>query len=418
MTIEDKIKSQASRARKASLEALRLSTEDKNKILLEMAKSLVAAKEAIQNENAKDLENAKSKGLSEAMIDRLRLDDSRFDSMVQGVLDIAALVDPIGATLDSWKRPNGLEISKVRVPIGVIGVIYESRPNVTADAAALCIKTSNAVVLRGGSEAIHSNTAIAKAMLKGGSQAGMPKGMLEFIDFSDREGVKFLVHQEEFVDVIIPRGGESLIRAVTEMSKVPVLKHYKGVCHTYVDESADLKKAESICINAKVQRPGVCNSMETMLVHAEVAETFIPSIFAKFRELGVTIKADEKARAIVSNADKASAVDWETEYLNLTLAVKVVDSIEEAVSHINSYGSGHTDVIIAEAKEAQKYFSLSVDTGVVMVNASSRFNDGAEFGFGAEIGISTDKLHARGPVGPEGITTYKYLVQGTGQIRE
>jgi len=418
MDNKSKIEALAKRARKASLEALKLSAQDRNTILLAMAQALREAKSKIQSENEKDIEFAKSKGLSEAMIDRLILNDDRFDAMVKGVEDITKLDDPIGAKLDSWVRPNGLEISKVRVPIGVIGIIYESRPNVTADAAALCVKTSNAVVLRGGSEAMHSNTAISEALQQGGLAAGMPEGMIEFIDFSDREGVKFLVHQEESVDLIIPRGGESLIRAVTEMSKVPVLKHYKGVCHTFVDLSADTEKAEAICINAKVQRPGVCNAMETLLVHTEIADSFIPSLFKKLKNQGVLIKGCERVREIDSSAELAETLDWEAEYLNLTLAVKIVDSVDDAIQHINTYGSRHTDVIVAEDVKTQEIFSLGVDTGVVMVNASSRFNDGAEFGFGAEIGISTDKLHARGPVGPEGITTYKYLVRGTGQVRQ
>lgn len=419
MSLENIIIEHARKAKEASFKALYLSTAEKKEILSQMANALSDTKENIQKENLKDLERAKVNSLSEAMIDRLRLDDSRFNSMVEGVRAIAELDDPIGQELESWSRPNGLEVVKQSVPIGVIGIIYESRPNVTADAAALCIKTSNAVILRGGSEAIYSNTAIAKALIEGGKKAAMPDGMLEFISTTDREGVRFLVEQEEYLDLIIPRGGEGLIRAVSKMSKVPVLKHYKGVCHIYVDKDADLGKAENICINAKVQRPGVCNAMETMLVDEKIADTFLKSLYPKLKEKGVKLRGDKKTLEILScdDIELANEDDWHTEYLDLVLAVKVVSSLGEAISHINKYGSGHTDAIISENVESQNEFSRGIDTGVLVINASTRFNDGSEFGFGAEIGISTDKLHARGPVGPRGITTYKYIVRGNGQIR-
>lgn len=416
--IEAKIRKYGESARKASLRALSLSEDDKNKILLAMASSLRDAKAYIQEENEKDLSAGRENGLNEAMLDRLKLNDSRFDDMVQGLEDLTALDDPVGSEIDSWERPNGLKISRIRVPIGVIGIIYESRPNVTADAAGLCIKTSNAVILRGGREAMHSNLAIAHAMKKGGLSAGMPEGMLDLIDFSDRDGVRALVQMDDFLDMVVPRGGEGLIRAVTDMSKVPVLKHFNGICHTYVDSDADLKKAEEISFNAKVQRPGVCNAMETLLVHSSVAGEFLPKISKRLEESGVELRGDAGAQSIVSSMKSAVEEDWETEYLELILSVKVVDSLEDAVAHINKYGSRHTDVIVTESKAAELAFLTGVDSGVLMVNASSRFNDGAQFGLGAEIGISTDKLHARGPVGAEGLTTYKYIVRGEGQIRE
>lgn len=402
-----------SEARKAGFEAMSLSSEQRSTILNSMAKSLADSKEEIIKENKKDLKNATA--LSSAMLDRLTLTDSRFDSMVNGLRQLASFEDRIDEEIDSWTRPNGLKISKIRVPIGVVGIIYESRPNVTADAAGLCIKTSNAVVLRGGKESIHSNRAIIKALKKGGQDAGMPKGMLGFIDSTSRDTVRELVEQEQNVDLVIPRGGEGLIRAVTDMSKVPVLKHYKGVCHIYVDKSADLEKAQNIAINAKCQRPGVCNAMETLIIHRDLKENFLPQVISKLKENEVEIRGDEIVREIDSGIK--SVDDWGSEYLDLILSVKVVDDIKQAIEHVNKYGSNHTDAIIAEDKSALNEFQQNVDTGVVMLNASTRFNDGAEFGLGAEIGISTDKLHARGPVGAEGLTSYKYVVTGDGQVR-
>lgn len=408
------MKALAEKAKKASFAAMNLTQEDRKRILLAMADSLAASKSLVLIENKKDLDQATE--LSTAMRDRLALNDARFDSMVKGLRDLVELDDKIGSEIESWKRPNGLNISKVRVPIGVIGIIYESRPNVTADAAGLCIRTSNSVILRGGKESINSNRAIVKALIEGGVKAGMPEGMLSFIDSVDRETVKELVSQEGLVDLIIPRGGEGLIRAVTDLSKVPVLKHYKGVCHVYVDKAAKLDLAEKIIINAKCQRPGVCNAMETLLVHKDLADTFVPKIASKLRELNVEIRGDEQTKKLLSFA--LPVEDWSTEYLDLIIAIKVVDSEKSAIEHINKYGSQHTDAIVSEDKDALQMFQQGVDTGVVMLNASTRFNDGAEFGLGAEIGISTDKLHARGPVGIEGLTTYKYVVTGSGQVRE
>lgn len=414
--IEQEVKKIAQLAKQASLAAMNLEQEDRKRIILGMADALADSRGNVLAQNQKDLDLATE--LNSAMRDRLALNEARFTSMVQGLRDLVKLDDKIGQKLESWVRPNGLKISKVRVPIGVIGIVYESRPNVTADAAGLCIRTSNAVILRGGKESINSNRAIVEAVRKGGLAAGMPEGMLGFIDFVEREGVKALVEQEGLVDMIIPRGGESLIRAVTDMSKVPVLKHYKGVCHVYVDKAAKLDLAEKIIINAKCQRPGVCNAMETLLVHKDLAQSFLPHMLNKLKELGVEIRGDKSTQALVSFAKPATEEDWETEYLELILAIKVVDSLEQAIEHINKYGSMHTDAIISEDKAALNLFQRAVDTGVVMLNASTRFNDGGEFGFGAEIGISTDKLHARGPVGLEGLTTYKYVVTGHGQVRE
>jgi glutamate-5-semialdehyde dehydrogenase len=415
--IDAKVRAIAQRAHKASLCAMSLSTDDRNRILKALAESLVDNKVEIQQANQKDLEFGRTSGLSEALIDRLDLNDSRFDAMVQGLEDLIAFEDPLGKEISSWTRPNGLSIARVRAPIGVIGMIYESRPNVTADAAGLCVKTANSVILRGGREAIHTNRAIADALVKGGLGAGMPEGMIELIDFTDREGVKALVQLDDLVDLIVPRGGEGLIRAVADMSKVPVLKHYKGVCHTYVDKSANLVMAKEISINAKVQRPGVCNAMETLLVHRDIAESFLPRVCKGLQELGVELRGDEATRELVDSVSPADESDWEAEYLSMILAIKVVSDIDAAIEHINKYGSRHTDAIVAESVEAQEEFVTKVDSGVLMVNASTRFNDGAEFGLGAEIGISTDKLHARGPVGAEGLTTYKYIVRGQGQIK-
>ena len=400
-------------ARKAGLKAMSLTKEQRSSILNSMAKALADSKEDIITENKKDLANATK--LSSAMLDRLTLTDARFDSMVSGLKSLASFEDKLGQEMEAWDRPNGLKISKVRVPIGVVGIIYESRPNVTADAAGLCIKTSNAVVLRGGKESIHSNRAIVKALVKGGEEAGMPKGMLGFIDSTSRDTVRELVEQEDSVDLVIPRGGEGLIRAVTDMSKVPVLKHYKGVCHIYVDKSADLEKAEKIAINAKCQRPGVCNAMETLIIHKDLKDSFLPQVISKLKENKVEVRGDESVRAVDSDVKEVN--DWGDEYLDLILSIKVVSDINEAIEHVNMYGSNHTDAIISEDKEALNIFQQNVDTGVIMLNASTRFNDGAEFGLGAEIGISTDKLHARGPVGADGLTSYKYVVTGDGQIR-
>jgi glutamate-5-semialdehyde dehydrogenase len=383
-----------------------------------MAAALDEQREAIKAANAKDLEAGRQAGLTAALLDRLKLDDGRIDGMRQGIADVVTLPDPVGELLGRETLANGLVLEKVRVPIGVIGIVYESRPNVTADAAVLCIKAGNAVILRGGKEAIHSNRAICDALLQGGARSGLPEGALQLVQTTDREAVRELVQLEGRVDVIIPRGGEGLIRAVTDLAHVPVIKHYKGVCHTYVDASADLEMALAISENAKCQRPGVCNAMETLLVHEAVAQAFLPRIAERLVARGVELRGDEQARAIVPAIKPAAEADWGEEYLDLILAVRVVPSLDAAIDHIARYGSQHSDAIVAASAEAQQAFMQRVDAAAVYVNASTRFTDGGQFGMGAEIGISTDKLHARGPMGLPELTTYKYIGLGTGQIRD
>ena len=418
MSLHDDIAALGRQAREASYKLAQLSTEAKNDILEGMAGELNASRAALQEANAKDLDAGRERGLSSAMLDRLELTDKRIDAMISGIREVKELPDPVGALLSEINRPNGLVIKKVRVPIGVIGIVYESRPNVTADATALCFKSANAVILRGGSEAIHSNKAIAAALQQGGERAGLPAHSVQLVQTTDREAVRELVQLEGFVDLVIPRGGEGLIRAVVEMARVPVLKHYLGICHVYVDESADLEKAIAICENAKVQRPGVCNAMETMLVHQAVAAEFLPKVSEMFTAQGVELRGDERARAVVSSMNEATEDDWRAEYLDLILAVRVVDGVQDAIAHINTYGSKHTDAIVAQSQDALSLFRESVDSSTVCTNASTRFSDGAIFGMGAEIGISTDKLHARGPMGLEELCIYKFVVEGDGQVRE
>lgn len=403
----------------ASRALARLSARKKNTILLAMADALEAQRDSIKQANALDVEAAKAAGMTAAMIDRLSLTDSRINNMARGLREVSGLKDPVGTVISRWIRPNGLEIVKARVPIGVIAIIYEARPNVTSDAAGLCFKTANAVILRGGKESLQSNGAIVKALQEGGAKAGLPENAIQWVSTTDREAVKELVQLEGLVDLAIPRGGESLIRAVVEQARIPVIKHYKGVCHTYVDETADLDKALKICENAKCQRPGVCNAMETLLVHQSVAATFLPRIARRLgEELKVELRGDPAACAIVPSMKSATEDDWSAEYLELILAVKVVPSVTAAIEHINKYGSNHSDAIISNCEDSQKEFTHDVGSAVVYVNASTRFTDGAEFGMGAEIGISTDKLHARGPMGLEELTTYKYVITGDGQVRE
>ncbi len=417
MGIHNDIAGIAEKAVLASRKLALLDTAGKNAILLGMAEELMNRKDIIKRENAKDLMGGREKGLSSAMLDRLELTDARIEGMSDGIRQVAALEDPVGKMIDSKTRPNGLIIEKVRVPIGVIGIIYESRPNVTADTASLCLKSSNAVILRGGSESIHSNTAIADALQAGGTKHGLPEYGVQLIRTTDRQAVKELVQMDDKLDLIIPRGGEGLIRAVAEMSRVPVIKHYKGVCHIFVDESADVAKALAICENAKCQRPGVCNAMETLLVHEKIASTFLPKLAERLGLQGVELRGDESARAIVPAMKPATEEDWYTEYLDLILSVKIVPDTKSAAAHINTYGSRHSDAILSESAESQRIFTQEVDSATVYVNASTRFTDGAEFGMGAEMGISTDKLHARGPMGLEELTTYKYVIKGSGQIR-
>ena len=404
-------------AREAARTLATLCTQAKNTALAAMASGIEARREAIKAANQTDLAAAASAGLSDALRDRLRLDDPRIDAMVAGIHELIALPDPVGELLSTTRRDNGLVLEKVRVPIGVIGIIYESRPNVTADAAALCIKAGNAVVLRGGTDAYHSNAAIAAAMVLAAESTMMPAAALQLIGTTDRSAITELVQARGLVDLIIPRGGEGLIETVTRLAHVPVIKHYKGVCHTYVDADADPQMALAICENAKVQRPGVCNAMETLVIHQRMAPVFLPLVAARLRELKVELRGDERARAIVPWMSEASEEDWSAEYLDLILAVRVVNDVDAAIAHIARYGSAHSDAIVTENQATADHFLLSVDSAAVYHNASTRFTDGAQFGLGAEIGISTDKLHARGPMGLSELTSYKYLVRGHGQIR-
>lgn len=417
MTLHDEMVAIGNRAVVASRKLALLSAAKKNAILLAMAEAIETQKNLIKEANTRDLQAAKQAGLSTAMLDRLELTDARIETMVNGLRDISALKGKVGKIIRRWTRPNGLKITKVRVPIGVIAIIYESRPNVTADAAGLCLKTANAVILRGGKEALLSNQAIAKAMSDGGSQKGLPPDAIQLVATADREAVRELVRLEGLVDLVMPRGGEQLIRAVVENAKVPVIKHYKGVCHIYVDESANLEMALNIIENAKCQRPGVCNAVEKVLVHEKIAFSFIPLMAEKLGAKGVELRGDDTSRSLAAAIKPANEDDWSAEYLELILAVKVVKSVKAAIEHINHYGSHHSDAIITESACAGKIFTAQVDSAVVYVNVSTRFTDGGEFGLGAEIGISTDKLHARGPMGLEELTTYKYVVSGNGQIR-
>ncbi len=418
MNLHKEIYQMGEQALAAARRLATLTARKKNIILEAMAAELDARRADILAANARDLAAGKEAGLSAALLDRLTLSEARIDAMIKGVADVAALKDPVGTRLSTWLRPNGLQISKVRVPIGVIAIIYESRPNVTVDSAVLCFKAGNAVILRGGKEAKHSNLALARALAAGGEKKGMPAHAVQLVEVTTREAVREIVQLEGLVDMVIPRGGEGLIRAVAEMARVPVLKHYKGVCHTYVDAKADLDMALKIAVNAKVQRPGVCNAMETLLVHEAVAEAFLPRALAALREKGVEIRGDERVCGLDPEAEPASAEDWAEEYLDLVLSVRVVEDVTAAVEHINHFGSHHSDAIVTADEDAAEAFTEGVDSATVYVNASTRFTDGAEFGMGAEIGISTDKLHARGPMGLEELTTYKYIIQGEGQIRE
>jgi glutamate-5-semialdehyde dehydrogenase len=417
MELHEKMILMGKKAVKASRELAKLSTKKKNTILEAMAEEITAQKEAIQAANAKDLSAGREAGLSSAMLDRLELTDARIDGMVKGLLDVAALKDPVGTEISQWNRPNGQQIKKTRVPIGVIAIIYESRPNVTADAASLCFKTANAVILRGGKEATFSNAAIAKALRKGGAKSGMPENAIQLVETTDRDAVRELCQMVGKVDLIIPRGGEGLIQAVSEMAWVPVIKHYKGICHTYVDAKVDIDMALAISENAKCQRPGVCNAMETLLVHKEIVAEFLPKIIERLKARGIELRGDKATQKFDNSIKAATEEDWSTEYLDQILSIRVVKDVDAAIDHINTYGSHHSDAIVTTDEKATKAFLAQVDSSTVYVNASTRFTDGAEFGMGAEIGISTDKLHARGPMGLEELTTYKFVVEGTGQIR-
>jgi len=405
-------------AKDASFLMGHISSAVKDKALLAMAAGLEKNKVRILSANKKDVIHAKVVKLKPAFIERLTLNDKRIKAMADSLRQVAAIQDPIGEIIKMWTRPNGLWIGKLRVPLGVIGVIYESRPNVTADCVGLCLKSGNSAILRGGSEAINSNVAIYAILNEAAKGCGIPDGAINLIETTDRKAVHTLLTLSDYVDLIIPRGGESLIKEVAERSKIPVLKHYKGVCHVYVDEDADLNMAEKICFNAKVQRPSVCNAMETLLVNRDVAARFLPSMVKKYREAGVEIRGCPMTRKIVKGIKAATEKDWSTEYLDLILSIKVVNDLEEAVGHINRYSTKLSDAIVTENYHNSVEFLRKVDSAAVYVNASTRFTDGGEFGFGAEIGISTDKFHARGPVGAEELTSYKYIVFGSGQIRE
>ena len=383
-----------------------------------MARALEEKAGTIVEANRADLDRARARDYPRAFVDRLTLTDSRIEEMAAGVRQVAALPDPVGETVEVWRRPNGVEISRVRVPLGVIGFIYESRPNVTADAAALCLKSGNAVLLRGGSEALESNTIIAQLLAKAAEKTGLPAESIQYVDTPDRAAVMAMLTLDRYLDLIIPRGGEEFVRLVNERATVPVLKHDKGLCHVYVDEGADLDMAVAIAVNAKAQRVSVCNAMETLLVHAAVAPRFLPLVAARLAEAGVELRGDERTRALVPDARPAEPADWDTEYLDAILAVRVVDGFDDAVAHIRRHGSGLAEAIVTADLRRARRFTHEVDAAAVLVNVSTRLVDGSQFGMGAEMGISTSKLHARGPVGVRELTTTKFVVIGDGQIRE
>jgi len=417
MSVEETIRTIAQAARNASKVVSVLSTNKKNLALEGIAQKLLDRASIIKEENKKDLASGKKAGLSDAMIDRLTVDDRVIESMAKGLRDVVKLADPVGEVTGMWLRPNGLQVGRVRIPLGVIGMIYEARPNATVDAAGLCLKAGNAAILRGGSEAFHSNAILARIIQEALIEAGIPEGAAQVIPVRERAAVDALLKQDEYIDLIIPRGGEGLIRFVVQNSKIPVLKHYKGVCHVFVDRYADFSMADNIAFNAKVQRPGVCNAMETLLVHEAVADAFLPQMARRLMDAGVELRGCPRTCRLVAEAKEATEQDWPAEYLDLILAVKVVSSMREAISHIAQYGSSHTEAIITSHYERARRFLREVDASVVLVNASTRFNDGGELGLGAEIGISTSKLHAYGPMGLEELTTTKFIVYGDGQIR-
>jgi glutamate-5-semialdehyde dehydrogenase len=415
--VSTRIRELAREAREASIRIANLSSATKNELLERMADALENQRATLQQYNDQDVRQARVNNLNSAMIDRLILTDERIDAMARGLREVAALPDPVGEVTGMWRRPNGIQVGRMRIPLGVIGIIFESRPNVTADAAGLCLKSGNAIILRGGSEAIHSNTAIGNILKGELEHMDLPPAALQVVETTDRGAVNTLLACEEDIDLIIPRGGEGLIRFVSENSRIPVIKHYKGVCHTYVDADADEEMASRICINAKTQRPGVCNAMETLLIHKDIAETFVPRIASDMRQHGVELRGCPITCSLANGISKASEEDWDTEYLDLILAVRVVEDMDEAIDHIERHGSLHTEVIVTDSYANAEEFTRRVNSSVTMVNASSRFSDGAQFGLGAEIGISTTKLHSFGPMGLEDLTTRKFVVFGSGQIR-
>lgn len=412
-SIQETIHQMGRQARAAAYKLAQLSSDEKNAILREMAAAIRQRVPELLSANAKDLEAGRAKGLSNAMLDRLMLDEKRIEAMAAGIDQVATLPDPVGQVLDSWERPNGIRIEQIRVPIGTIGIIYESRPNVTADAAVLCFKTGNATILRGGSEAIHSNVAIAEAL----AAAGAPEHAIQLIPFTDRESVAVLAGMDKWLDLIIPRGGKGLIETVVSLARMPVIKHYDGICHLFADAAADQEMAVALTVNSKTQKCGVCNALETLLVHREIADSFLPKAAAALRSKNVELRGCDETRKHLTDILPATEEDWGTEYLDLILSIKIVGSLEDAVSHINRYGSHHTDVIVTRDEMAAERFLREVDSACVFHNVSTRFADGGEFGFGAEIGISTDKLHARGPMGLRELTSYQYRVRGNGQVR-
>jgi glutamate-5-semialdehyde dehydrogenase len=412
-TIQETIHQMGRQARAAAYRLAQLSSEEKNATLRAMAVSIRRAVPELLTANAKDLEVGRAKGLSSAMLDRLKLDIERIKAMAIGIDQVATLPDPVGEIMNAWERPNGIRISQTRVPIGTIGIVYESRPNVTADAAVLCFKTGNATILRGGSEAIHSNVAIAAALAK----AGTPEHAIQLIPFTDRESVAVLAGMDQWLDLIIPRGGKGLIETVVSLARMPVIKHYDGICHLFADKEADLKMATALTVNSKTQKPGVCNALEVLLVHRDIATEFLPKVAIALREKDVEIRGCPEVLRMIPDAIAAVDEDWDTEFLELIIAIKVVESLDQAISHINEHGSHHTDVIVTRDEATAERFLSSVDSACVFHNVSSRFADGGEFGFGAEIGISTDKLHARGPMGLRELTSYQYRVRGHGQLK-
>lgn len=415
--IEEIIQNMAKKARSASRRLASLPTAIKNQVLLQTADALLEQKEFITAENRKDLEAGREKGLSSAMLDRLELSDKVIQSMVTGLQEVAALPDPVGEVEGMKKRPSGILVGRMRVPLGVVGMIYESRPNVTIDAAALCLKAGNAVVLRGGSEAIHSNLALAKVFQGVLESLLVDPAVVQVIPVTDRKAVNIMLAQEEYIDVIIPRGGEGLIRFVAETSRIPVLKHYKGVCHAYIDSDADIETGINIIVNGKTQRPGVCNALEGVLVHKDIAPSFLPKAAERLIAEGVELRGCTESTTLVPSIKKAADQDWGTEFLDLIMVVKIVNNMDEAMQYIEQYGSQHTEVIVTKSYQNSQRFLREVDASAVMINASSRFNDGGQFGLGAEIGISTTKLHAYGPMGLEELTTRKFIVYGEGEVR-
>ena len=416
--IKGKIETMGAAALSASRELATLETDKKNQILMAMADQLMADADTIIQANGVDISAAEQNGLTSAMIDRLRLDESRVESIADGIRQVASLPDPVGQVMDDWERPNGMRIRQLRVPIGVIGIIYESRPNVTSDAAVLCLKTGNATILRGGKESIHSNKAIAASLQSGGEIAGLPKNSIQLIPFTERESVQHLAQMDQYLDLIIPRGGAGLIEAVVSMARMPVIKHYDGICHLYIDDECDPEMARKLVIDSKTQKPSVCNALETLLISEQVAETLLPLIASDLTDRNVELRCDERSLALIgSPAVPAVEDDWRAEYLDLILSIKIVEGINEAVRHINEYGSHHSDCIVTASESKADQFMSEIDSATVFWNVSTRFSDGEEFGFGAEIGISTDKLHARGPMALRELTSYKYLITGNGQTK-